>query len=186
VSRRYTAEQHAEALEMYLEHGAPETARRLRIPKATVASWARRAGVHSDAADPSRARARTEAARAVWAEVSEERRQRMASRMYDAVDVLTDQLQEETVYHHVVVVAGGKDSPATAQVVDVTVPHPTAKDQKDRALAMSALVDKLQLLSGGATERVDDLGEYDLEGELRRTQARDAELHRLRLVVGEG
>jgi transposase-like protein len=183
TARRYTAEQRAEALELYAELGAPETARRLGIPKPTVASWARRAGVHTDAADPSRARARTEAARARWEEVSEDRRQQLAGRLVEEVHRLADQLQEPTTYHHVVTLSGGKDAPATERVVEVHVSHPVAKDQRDRAQAMAALMDKLQLLSGGATERLDDTGGLDLEAEYRQHQEREAELRHLRAVV---
>lgn len=41
---RYTAEQKAEALALYVEHGAAETARRTGLPEGTVKSWANRNG----------------------------------------------------------------------------------------------------------------------------------------------
>jgi hypothetical protein len=182
--RTYTDEQRAEALGLYVELGAPETARRLGIPKPTVASWARRAGLQTGAAGASRARARTESARARWAEVSQEHREELAGRLLAEVHTLLDQVQEPTTYHHVVTLSGGKDAPASAAVVPVEVPHPVAKDQQARVAAVAALVDKLQLLTGQATERLDDLGGFDLEADLRTHQAREDELHRLRLVVG--
>ncbi len=185
MSRRtYSQQERAAALELYVEHGAPEAARQVGIPKATVASWARRAGLQTGAVGASRARARTEAARARWEEVSQEHREELAGRLLAEVHGLLDQVQAPSLVRQVVTLSGAKDEPARAEVVDVLLPTPTARDQRDRMQAVGIAVDRLQLLTGQATERVDDLGGYDLEADLRKAQERDAELHRLRLVVG--
>jgi transposase-like protein len=63
---RYTDEQKADALALYVEHGPAETARRTGIAKGTLASWAHRAGVQSVATELTAAA--TEAASAKWAE----------------------------------------------------------------------------------------------------------------------
>lgn len=94
------------------------------------------------------------------------------------VHTLLDQVQEPTTYHHVVTLSGGKDARASAEVVSVDVPHPVAKDQQARVAAVAALVDKLQLLTGQATER-HDLGDLDMEAKLRQHQAQQEELHDL-------
>jgi transposase-like protein len=180
--RRYSEKERQDALELYVEHGAPETARRLNIPKDTVASWARRAGLQTGAAGASRARARTESARARWEEVSQEHREQLAGRLLAEVHSLAEQLQAPSLVRQVVVLSGGKDTPASWAVADVELPHPTARDQRDRASAIGVLVEKVQLLSGGATERL-DTGEYDLEAEMHKAQADKVELAHLRAVV---
>lgn len=56
-------------------------------------------------------------------------------------------------------------------VADVELPSPPAKDQKARAAAIGVLVNRLQLLSGAATERHStDLRGLDLEAELAEYQ----------------
>ncbi len=188
MSRRtYSAEQRDAAIALYLEHGLADAARLSSVPRGTLSSWAVRGGVQTDAAGASRARARSEAARARWAEVTQEHREELAGRLLAEVHALLDQVQEPTTYHHVVTLSGGKDAPASAEVVPVEVPHPVAKDQQARVAAVAALVEKLQLLTGQATER-HDLADLDLEAEVREHQAQQAELHDLRQrlrVVGE-
>lgn len=55
MGRTYTDAERTEALALYDEHGAAETARRLGIPIGTVASWACRAGASLHAKDTSAA-----------------------------------------------------------------------------------------------------------------------------------
>lgn len=183
---RYTDQQRADALALYVEHGLAETHRRTGIPRGTLSSWQQRAGVQTADPDGSRARARTAAARARWEELSEDRRQELAARLLAEAHILLDQVQEPTTYHHVVTLSGGKDEAARSEVVEVELPHPVAKDQRDRMQAVGIAVDRLQLLSGEATARLaTDLGGLDLEAELRQQQARDAEVERLRAMLGE-
>ena len=172
----YTDQQRQDALDAYVDHGLAETARRTGIPRGTVSSWATRAGLQTAAATALRARERTEAARARWAEVSEERRQELAGRLLDEVHALADQLQAPSLVRQVVVLSGGKDAPASWEVADVELPSPPAKDQQARAAAIGVLVDRLQLLSGAVTERHStDLAGLDLEAELAHHQRRVAD-----------
>lgn len=177
--RAYSEQERADALALYVEHGLADAARLSGVPRGTLSSWAARAGVQTDAAGASRTRARIEAARARWAEVTQEHREELAGRLLAEVHTLLDQVQEPTTYHHVVTLSGGKDASASAEVVSVDVPHPVAKDQQARVGAVAALVEKLQLLTGQATER-HDLGDLDMEAELREHQAQQTELHDLR------
>lgn len=185
--RTYSAEDRAHALEAYLQHGLAEAARLSGVPRGTLSSWAVRAGVQTDAAAAAAHREQTEAARARWAEVTHEQREELAGRLLAEVHTLLDQVQEPTTYYRVVTLSGGTGVGASAEVVPVDVPHPLAKDQQARVAAVAALVDKLQLLTGEATER-HDLGDLDLIGEVHAQQAREAELHdlraRLRVVDG--
>lgn len=171
----YTAQQRQDALEAYVDHGLAEAARRTGVPRGTVSSWATRAGLQTTAATASRARARTDAARARWAEVSEERRQELAGRLLHEVHALAGQLQAPTLVRQVVVLSGGKDASASWEVADVELPSPPARDQQARAAAIGVLVDKLQLLSGAVTERhSSELAGLDLEAELAEHQRRAA------------
>lgn len=67
MSRRsYTDEQRAEALALYVELGAAETARRTGIAKGTVMSWASRSGLAMHATEATRKA--TEASALKWAQ----------------------------------------------------------------------------------------------------------------------
>lgn len=177
--RSYTDQQRADALELYVEHGLAEAARLSAVPRGTLSSWAVRAGLQTDAAAAAAQREQTEAARARWAEVLQADREELAGRLLAEVHTLLDQVQEPTTYYRVVTLSGGTGVGASAEVVPVDVPHPLAKDQQARVAAVAALVDKLQLLTGQATER-HDLGDLDLMAEVREHQAQQAELHDLR------
>lgn len=83
----WTREQKAEALALHRDHGPAEAARRTGIPKPTIASWARRAGVHSDATDGAeRTRVARRAAEEAWAT----RRARLADKMGQLAETLAD------------------------------------------------------------------------------------------------
>lgn len=102
--------------------------------------------------------------------------------MHEAHAVL-DGLQAPVLVRQVAILAGGTGEPARAEVVDVLLPGPTARDVRDRAQAAALLVDRMRHLTGeGAADQEPG---FDLEADLRAAQARDAELHRLRLVVGD-
>jgi hypothetical protein len=167
--RTYTDQQRAEALELHRQHGPREAARQTGIPTATIASWARRGGVQTDTdAAVAHVRARTEAAKARWAEITQQRREELAARLLAEAHALLDQVQGDVVYRQVVTLSGGKGFPATWEIVDVEVPHPTAKDQQLRVAAVAQLVDKLQLLTGEPTERhATDGAVIDWDRELR-------------------
>jgi hypothetical protein len=62
----YTPEQRTQALALYVEHGPAETERHTGIPRRTIATWARRAGLKTDA--PSKTAKATAAAAMKWAQ----------------------------------------------------------------------------------------------------------------------
>jgi len=66
MSRRYSTEEKALALALYLEHGPAEAGRLTGIPSATIRKWAQRDGV--TVTRGLNARAGVEAARLSWAE----------------------------------------------------------------------------------------------------------------------
>lgn len=160
---RWTDEQKAQALLVFRSHGATEAARQTGVPKGTVASWARREQVHTNA--PVEREAAVESASLA----AEERRLRLADSLLDDVQGLRRRLFTGMTYHHVKVVGLGEGR-ATTEVVEVETDQPVPADQLRLVQAIGTLVDRVQLLTGQATERVDLTGEYDLEAELRAYQ----------------
>lgn len=165
AAKRWTDEQRDQALALYLEHGTTEAARRTGIPKGTVASWARRAGVETRTVPP-----QTEAAVESSALAAEQRRLELAEGMLGDIGGLRARLFAGISYAHVKVVGGGKDMAGDVETVWVDCDMPVPADQLRLVQAIGTLVDKVQLLTGQATERMDLVGEYDLEAELRAYQ----------------
>ncbi len=113
-----------------------------------------------------RARARTERARDAWAEVTEERRAQLAARLMHEAHAVLDGLQAPVLVRQVVTLAGAAGEPARAEVVEVLLPGPTARDVRDRAQAAALLVDRMLALTGeGAADQEPDL---DLEADPAR------------------
>lgn len=163
----YTPEQRATALEHYTEHGPAEAERRTGIPRRTISSWARRAGVQSEA--PAKTKAAVEAA----AVTLEQRKQELAGRLLTEAAGLLDRLHQPVTRQEVVkmpgqIVAGHEDdgSPIMASGwVEATITQPRPTEVQAKALLVSAAiaVDKVQVLTGGATHRVAFEGEGDAE-----------------------
>lgn len=88
----YTPAQRQEALDAYREHGPAEAERLTGVPKKTIASWARRHGVQTDAAGQ---RERTvkavRAAEMAWAQ----RRAALADKAGQLAETLVDRAFEE-------------------------------------------------------------------------------------------
>lgn len=164
AARRWTDEQQAEALALHRSHGPAEASRLTGIPKGTIASWARRQGVETNA--PVEREAAVESA--VLA--AEQRRLDLANNLLGDVQGLRRRLFAPIAYAHVKTVNGGKDAPADVETVWVDCDQPVPADQLRLVQAVGVLIDKVQLLTGEATERHDFTGEYDLEAELRAYQ----------------
>ena len=177
AASKWTAEQKAEALQLYRDHGPTVASERTGVPKATVASWARRAGVQTAVLPPPALEAAVETA----ALGAEQRRLELADGLLDDVAKLRRRLFEPHNYVHVVKVKVGKvdDEEGEAQLVrfeqveqvQVHLEQPVPADQLRLAQSIVALIEKAQLLTGEATSREDGLGGYDLEQELRTFQA---------------
>lgn len=151
------------------------------IPKGTLASWRRRQDeddrrrmveeldTPAERAEAAAARReRTRAARETLVEVRAEDRSQLAARLHEEVHTLLDRINAPTIYHHVKVVNQGEKMGSTTEIVDVETPTPNASDTKALVVSAAVLIDKLQLLTGQATERTEQVGgEIDLEQELR-------------------
>lgn len=125
--RTYTDDEKAAALALYAEQGPTAVTDAMGIPKATVASWAKRTGTRTVCVE--KARARVEAAHLAW----EKRRLEMADRIGHAAELALVQCENA--------IAGDGER------------SPSMRDAKDAATTMAILIDKAQLLTGAATSR---------------------------------
>lgn len=142
-ARRHTDEQIAEAVELHRIHGPAEAARRTGIAKQTIASWARRRGVQTDA--PMRTREATEVAAAS----AEKRRAELADlSLMTATRLVQDMYSPAKLYFPM---------PKSEYVIEHSVPHPTPIEQEKLARAAGVLIDRVELLSGRATGRVEGI-----------------------------
>lgn len=85
---KYTAARKAELLALYREHGAAETARRTGVPKGTLTSLAKRAGVTSAAAETTRA------ATAQYVANADARRARLADRLLELAEMSAQRVSD--------------------------------------------------------------------------------------------
>ena len=167
MSRTYSADEKANALILYASDGLAEAWRRTGIPKPTIASWARRAGLpHTDAS------AKTQAA----TEAAEDRAKKLRAELRlglleKAVDLLARMDAPHTEFK-------GKD----AQVVEY--PIAPAGAVQNYATSVGILIDKYRLEIGEATTRsesralTEDMDDHEraalrdaIDGELARRMA---------------
>lgn len=87
----------------------------------------------------------------------EERRVTLAHALLDDVTRLRAELFAPVVKRQVVTLSGGKEGQATADIVDVELDQPTFADQKAIMTSIAIAVDKVQILSGGATQRTETI-----------------------------
>ncbi len=166
--RTFTAADRQRALQDYDTLGPAECARRAGVPASTLRSWASRVGLAAAASQ------RVAAAVERRTLDLEERRQLLAADLLTAAEEALQALHQPVAVYRV----------GAEGIVAGEAPRPSPRDRQALVTTAAICVDKCQLLTGQATERVEDTGEYDLEAEVRKTQERDAELRRLRLVVG--
>lgn len=137
---RYTAEQRTEALRIYEAEGPTAVKDQLGIPKQTVMSWAKKAGVRT--VRTARTREATEA-RAVDLKAS---RQELTALLLEDAHRLRKQLWEPAR----LVNFGGKDN----TLAEVTLDEPLFVDKKNILSAVGIAVDRVIKL-----EAVDKTGE---------------------------
>lgn len=162
--RTYTDAEKAEALALYAEVGG-EAARRTGIAIGTLQSWASRAGVQAPASETM--------ALAVEASLVSlaERKARLAAGLMDDIARLRAQLFAPTTERKVVTLAGPHGLGATWETADVELDHPRFTDQKAIMTSIAIAVDKVQILTGEATERIDHRHTTPVDEELERLAA---------------
>lgn len=148
---RYSQEQKAEALQLLASLGPHEASRLTRIPVGTIGSWGHRAGVKApdNPAFPLANRSKAVAAKQV---AFAERRADLGNRIGEIAAKIADRIDEELE-------AGARRD---YQAI------------RNLSGSLSVLVDKAQLLSGGATTRTEHL---------ERTPEAEAEVARVLQLV---
>lgn len=158
--RTFTDEQRAEALALYAEHGAAEAARMMGIAKGTVMSWASRAGLAMHATETT-----TVATEASLASLAQ-RKAQLASDLMGDIERLRKQLFAPCVERKVVTLSGGQTGSSTWDIVDIEHEQPSFTDQRACMTSIAIAVDKVQILTGEATERVDHRHTTPIDDEL--------------------
>lgn len=154
---RWTEQERARALGLYLEHGAAEASRRCGIPVGTIASWVSRGNNVQPRLDQLDRRAEVSTATAA------ELRAGLALDSYRAAGRLLRQLFEPAELVKIMALRQGPQT--VGEAVRARLDEPTAGEKRHLAIAAAVLMDKGQLLSGEATARFGK-AELDLEREL--------------------
>lgn len=151
--RTYTDEEKATARERYEADGLAATVEATGIPKGTLSAWITKGEWRTHAPE------KMEAAIATQRASVEAKRLALALALFDDIDRLRAQLFAPVVERKVVTVSLGRNEGSEAQVVDVRLSQPTFGDQKAITTAVAIDVDKIQVLTGGATERIELTGD---------------------------
>lgn len=142
--RTYTPEQREEALQLYVDVGPAEAARRTGIPAKTIQSWGGRSGVQSAAVE------KTEAAVAAASLTIAQRKQRLASDLLDDIDLIRRRLRAAHVERKIVTLTGGLHDKGSFEIVEVEHPTVPTSDLKALVTSVAILVDKLEVLAPAA------------------------------------
>lgn len=172
MAKTYTTEEKANALNLYVTVGLAEAWRTTGIPKPTIASWARRAGLpHTDATAKTREATEAAAARA------ETLRAELRVKLLEKASDLLDRMDAEHIDFK------GKDADT------VTYPIAPASAVQNYATSVGILIDKYRLEVGEATTRSESRSLTEDMDDHERAALRDAidnELARRMAEAGEG
>jgi hypothetical protein len=139
---RRSAEEREAALALFDEYGAAETARRTGIPVRTVTEWASKAGLIAPAdAEKTRAAhaATADRVQRTWADFREN-------------EALS---------------AGAAANVLRTRIRDLVASQAPGREVQAHAVAYGILIDKAELLSGQASQRIEVWAQTDLDVELR-------------------
>jgi len=150
----YTDEQRTEALQSYTEHGTTATSKRLNIPRRTILTWAKDAGLIARADQEKTAEAKAanaERVQAAWGDYRENEALGAGSAAVRLRTALLEAVEGDTITH--------EDGRLYLSI----------SPQLIRALSISygILIDKAELLSGRATQRIETWAESELDTEIR-------------------
>jgi transposase-like protein len=155
----YDADEKANALILYAEVGLSETWRQTGIPKPTIASWARRAGLpHTDAAAKTR-----EATLAASARADQLRAELRLMLLEKAVDLLGRMDAEHVEFKN-----------SAKEIREVVYPIAPAQAVQNYATSAAILIDKYRLEVGEATTRSEsralNLNDDELDAAIREAE----------------
>lgn len=163
--RMFTPEQKAEAIELYRTDGPTAVQERLGILKGTVTRWAQDAGVLTVSG------AKNEAAIEAARQRADERKILLADGLLDDALRLREQLWAPCVERVVKTIGTGRGE-SVAEIVDVDLDQPSFGDKRQIMTTIAIAVDKVQLLTGAATERVETIGRDEVLGIIDELAAR--------------
>jgi dTDP-4-amino-4,6-dideoxygalactose transaminase len=155
----YDDEAKAHALALYQEVGLSEAWRQTGIPKPTIASWARRAGLpHTDAA------AKTQAATLAASARADQLRAELRLKLLEKATDLLDRMDAEHVEF--------KNS--AKEIREVVYPIAPAAAVQNYATSAAILIDKYRLEVGEATTRSESraltLSDDELDAAIREAE----------------
>lgn len=124
--------------------------------KDSVKRWAVAAGHDVDAG---RATAKTAMATAARIAQMDQRKTELAADLLEDLQRLRVQLFAPCIEQKVVTLSGGQGNSATWEIVEVARDKPTFTDQVKILTSIGIAVDKVQILTGAATDRIDITGD---------------------------
>lgn len=139
-----------QALERAAEVGAAEAARELGLNASTVRSWMTRSGRVPHAA----AVAQTATATATKIVTIAERKAAIAEKLAVAAERMADELFAPTVERKAMAAGAMRE----VEIVDIRRATTTPAERKVTLQAIAQAVETVQLLTGEATERIEQLG----------------------------
>lgn len=157
---QYTDEQRDEALELLAEHGKAEASRMTGIPSGTIASWGVRNGVTAPPAE--RTRAVTEQRLATIAE----RKAQLAEKLTGIAERLAADVFAPTVERKAVAAGAMRE----VEIVEIKHRTTTPTERRTTLQAIAQAVETIQLLTGGATQRIESIIERTPEAEAEVAQ----------------
>ncbi len=134
---KYTDTQRREAVDLYIEHGTAEAARRSGISTRSIKRWAKDSDVVAQARD------KTGQAREELARLNVERRERIKTLLLEKIEDLLGRMNLPHIDFK------GKDAR------QVTYPTATSGDVKNYAVSVAVLIDKYRLEMGESTSRAE-------------------------------
>lgn len=177
MGRTYTDTEKADAVAVYVEHGLAEAHRRTGIAKNNLQRWAKSAG-HDLAQLTDRAAQKTAAATETRLANMAARRADLASDLMGDVQRLRAQLFAPCVERKAMVVSQGKDIGSEVEVVDIAHDQPPFREQQAIMTTLAIAVDKIQILTGEATERIEHRAVPQRTPDQERELAQVLDLHK--------
>lgn len=153
--RIYDDEQRAHAIGIALAEGLGPAARATGIHRQTIHGW-----LSEDQRDELRRlrRKTAEANEAHLIAVATERLA-LAEGLLGDIELLREELFAPCVERQVVTVSDGRDRGSHAEIVDVELAQPNFRDQQRIMTSIAIAVDKVQVLTGQPTSRIDVTGD---------------------------
>lgn len=161
----YTDEQRAEALAVYAEQGLAAAAKHSGADKSTIKGWADKAD--PPVVPPQRGTEKTAAATKARQEQMDEAKFALAEGLMSDIARIRDQMFAPCVERKVVTVAGSVKVEGRWEIVDIDRDKPTFTEQKSIMTTIAIAVDKVQVLTGGATQRTEHRYESGVDAEIR-------------------